>query len=556
MELEFQLSAPAMFGILAAFFVVMMVLSTLIARRSERADTWVVSNRKVGFGLSAASVMATAIWAPSFYGAAISGYEYGISGPLHYGLWGALIYVVLGAYGKRIRSLSPKGHTLTELMYARHGAGAHLSTGVVAILHSVVSLMLNLTAAGALISILSPVPFDVGVVITAIIVVAYTFWSGFRASVVTDFVQISAVGLITVVVIPIVLFTIGGPGELASRVDQLGPERADFFSTEAILNQGAPMFVAILSWAFANQPLMQRIFAVRSDKVNSSLVLGGVGYGSIVVGLGMLGMMAAIIGVQPANDDPNNIVPQMATAFLPVVLVIAFAFLVIAALASTCDSDLSGLAALMMTDVYRRYIARAEVSNKTMLWFGRVAMVGAAVLAAVLATLQASILDALLTGASLYGAIVFPVIASMYWRRVSNVAFTAGVLTSMLCCVLINLEFMPIPVGAVHSYVFEVIAIVGAGVVVGLLAYPYFGRTVALVGGGITSVACLPLLGFLSGYTLLTGALVTYGVSAIVTTGLTMFSTKECDFDEVRRKVPELFTGEQQASQAESKEPA
>lgn len=541
-----------MVGVLLVFFIISFALSTLIARRRERSDAWVVSNRRIGFGLSAATVMATAIWAPSFYGAAISGYQYGLSGPIHYGLWGAFIFIVLGAYGKRIRALSPKGHTLTELMYARHGAGAHVSTGSIATLHSVISLMLNLTAAGALISILSPIPFNVGVLVTAGIVLMYTFWSGFRASVITDSVQISAVGLITVIIIPVVLFSLGGPSELAAQVDQLEPEQRDFFSTDAILNQGAPMFVAILSWAFANQPMMQRIFAVREDRVNSSLVVGGIGYGGIVIGLGMLGLMAGIINLEPVNGDLNNIVPQMATAFLPTALIVMFAFLVIASLASTCDSDMSSLAALMMTDVYRRYIARDAVSGRTMLWFGRTAMVVATALSAILATMQVSILDALLSGAALYGAIVFPVIASMYWRRVTDKAFTLGVAAAIVVCSVVNFEIVPLPSGALHTYVFELLAIIGAGVVVGLIAYPYLGRTVAFLLGGIAFVACFPLFGFLGDYTLLTGALATYGTSAVVTTIVSMFNREEFDFQDIQHRVLELYDKDE----AKVREPA
>lgn len=538
----FELSAPAMIGILVAFFAIMMTLSTLIARRSERADDWVVSNRHVGFGLSAATVMATAIWAPSFYGAAISGYQYGLSGPIHYGIWGALIFIILAPYGKRIRELSPRGHTLAELMYARHGPTAHASMGVTAVLHSGISLMLNLTAAGALISVLSPLSFNVGVLATAGIILLYTFWSGFRASVITDFVQVSAVGLITIVVIPVILFNLGGPSALAAGVDDLGPELGSFLSREAVLKQGAPMFVAILSWAFANQPMMQRIYAVRPDKVRSALVVGGIGYGSIVTGLGMLGLMAVIIGVEPVGGNVNNIVPQMATTFLPVALIILFAFLVLCALASTCDSDLSSLAALMMTDVYRRYMARGQIANRTMLRIGRATMITMSAIAVILATLRVSILVGLLIGASLYGAIVFPTVASMYWRRVTNAAFTCAVVAGLVLSATINFELLALPEGTLHRYVIEAVAIVGGSVVIGLLLFPFLGRIVAFVAGGLTFIAMLPLFGFLGDYTLLTAALVTYGASAIVCTGMSLLAKSEFDFEKIPYRVPELFS--------------
>lgn len=58
-----------------------------------------VSKRVVGFGMGAASMTATWIWAASFYAAATSGYTCGISGPLHYGLWGALMVLFIYPFG-------------------------------------------------------------------------------------------------------------------------------------------------------------------------------------------------------------------------------------------------------------------------------------------------------------------------------------------------------------------------------------------------------------------------------------------------------------------------
>ena len=53
-------------------------------------------------------------------------YTYGLSGPIHYGLWGALMILFIYPYGKRIRAVAPKAHTLAEVMYARHGRSSQL----------------------------------------------------------------------------------------------------------------------------------------------------------------------------------------------------------------------------------------------------------------------------------------------------------------------------------------------------------------------------------------------------------------------------------------------
>ncbi|MGN6065434.1 hypothetical protein [Brevundimonas diminuta] len=50
-----------------------------------------------------------------------------MSGPIHYGLWGALMILFIYPYGKRIRAVAPKAHTLAEVMYARQDARRRIS---------------------------------------------------------------------------------------------------------------------------------------------------------------------------------------------------------------------------------------------------------------------------------------------------------------------------------------------------------------------------------------------------------------------------------------------
>lgn len=75
--------------LLVIFYGLTMVMSMRISRGSkENADDYMTAGHNIGFGISAASMTATWIWASSMYASVTSGYTYGISGPIHYGLWG------------------------------------------------------------------------------------------------------------------------------------------------------------------------------------------------------------------------------------------------------------------------------------------------------------------------------------------------------------------------------------------------------------------------------------------------------------------------------------
>ena len=528
-QVFFQFSTPVVIILLLAFYGGTFYMSTFVNKKDESVDGYMVSSGKVGFGISAASMTATWIWAASFYGAAISGFNYGLSGPMHYGFWGALMILFIYPYGLRFRKLAPHAHTLAEIMHARHGAGSQLILAISNLFGSVISLMVNFTAAGALVSVLSPLSFQAGVLIAGAGVLCYTLWSGFRASILTDFAQVVAMMAIAVVIIPWILWNIGGTDVLREGFAVITAEQANFFSTKAILEQGAPFFVAVLAYAIGNQTIAQRLFAVRGDLIKPTFITATVGYGSIVIGLGMLGLMALMLGIQPHDGDLNNIIPQMASSYLPPVAIGLFFILVIGSLSSTADSDLSALSAIMMTDIYGKNIAKGKPNVKKMLLLGRATMVGATAIGLVLASFSFNILVMLVFVGALWGAIVFPVIASCYWARVTNTAFICAVVVGLAVFCVVRFELLSLagPVGGL----FEIIAGVGGGVVLGLMAFGFLGHRVGIAVGVIGGVVCtFYFMGFLRDYTVLLGSLTAYGASTAVCVAIS-FTSKQEDFD-------------------------
>ncbi len=531
-----QLGVIGVIVLVVFFYGGTMLMSLAISRRKENADAYMTAGNKIGFGVSAASMTATWIWASSMYASVTAGYTYGVSGPIHYGLWGALMILFIYPFGRRIRKVAPRAHTLAEVMYARHGRSSQLMLAGSNVLGSVISLTSNFIAGGALIAILSPLSFGAGIVIVAGGVLLYTLWSGFRASVLTDFAQVMAMLGATVIIIPAVFFAAGGPGmfEAGVQAGNVTAQQQDFFSSEAFMNQGAPYIAAVLAYAIGNQTIAQRLFAVREDLIKPTFITATVGYGGTVIGVGMIGVMALYLGVQPLDGDVNNLLPQMVSSYLPL-LVVALAFLmIIGSLSSTADSDLSALSSIVMTDVYGQSVGRENANPKTMLLIGRVTMIVATAAALYFATARFNILDLLVFVGALWGCLVFPVIASFYWRKVTNAAFTVGVLAAL--AVFLPVRFEWIPLTGAWALVVEALAILGVGVVLGIMAFGFFGLRAAVVVGALATAATAFVgYGFLRDYATLSGSLVAYAVSFLVCWGMSVRSGQDFDFDRIAR---------------------
>ena len=521
--------------LLLVFFGTTFAISLSIGRRRENADSYMTAGNRVGFGVSAASMTATWIWASSLYASATSGYTYGISGPIHYGLWGALMILFIYPFGKRIRSLAPEAHSLAEILHARHGRSSQLILAGSNILGSVLSLTSNFIAGGALIAMLSPLSFSTGIAIIATGILLYTLWSGLRASILTDFVQVCAMLGAVVVIVPAVFFMAGGPAIFEAGSSNLTDQQQSFFSSDAFFNQGAPYIAAVLAYAIGNQTIAQRLFAVREDMIKPTFITATIGYGATVIGVGMLGVLALYLGIEPANGDVNNLIPQLASSYLSIGLLCVFFLMIIGSLASTADSDLSALSSIVMTDIYGRNIANGNASPQLMLLIGRITMIAATGTAMYLASNQFNILELLVLVGAIWGALVFPVIASFYWGRVTNVAFTTSVLVALAA-------FFPIRFGYIElqgwvALLSDVLACVGIGVIAGLMAFGFFGGKVGRAVGVVVMLAVLPFgIGVLHTYPILTASLLAYAISAILCVGLSFRNDVLFDFSHIAQK--------------------
>ncbi|MGY1551816.1 sodium:solute symporter family protein [Microbacterium sp. A588] len=536
------------------FFGGSLYMSIRISKKKENADGYMTAGGKLGFGISAASMTATWIWASSMYASATSGYTYGISGPIHYGLWGALMILLIYPFGRRIRKVAPKAHTIAEVMFARHGRSSQLMLAGSNVLGSVISLTSNLIAGGALISMLSPFSFTQGIVAIAIGVLAYTLWSGFRASVLTDFAQVVAILGAVAIIVPIIFFAAGGPDLLVAGAKNLTPQQGDFFSSDAFFNQGAPYIAAVLAYAIGNQTIAQRLFAVREDLIKKTFITATFGYGASIIGIGMLGVIALYAGIEPMGGDVNNLIPQMAATYLPPVLICLFFVMIIGSLSSTADADMTALSSIMMADIYGQNIAGKKNANpKTMLLVGRLTMVGATAAALGFASMQFNILDLLVFVGAMWGALVFPVIASFYWNRVTNVAFSVAVVAALAAFLPVRFEWVDLSGGL--GVVSDVVSVIGIGVVLALMSFGFFGLRVALIVGTVATVASAPFaIGFLHTYPVLSGSLVAYAVSTVACVALTMMNkTKRFDFNLIRQRTGDFDTAESEIiAQAET----
>jgi len=156
-------------------------------------------------------------------------------------------------FGKRIRSLAPDAHSLAEILHARHGSSSQRILAGSNIIGGILSLVSNYLAGSVLIAMLTPLNFSTGILVIAAGVLLYTLWSGLRASILTDFIQVC-----------------GRPRHFPRGPEQSEPAAAQLLLVRRLLQSGRALHSGGAGLRNRNQTIAQRLFAVRPDKIKAT----------------------------------------------------------------------------------------------------------------------------------------------------------------------------------------------------------------------------------------------------------------------------------------------
>ncbi|HQK93803.1 MAG TPA: hypothetical protein PLD23_09885 [Armatimonadota bacterium] len=424
------ISSVSALGLLAVWAAISFTATWLLARSGRRsAERFMVSTRSVSFGLGSVCLLASWVWALSVNAPAEAGFNYGIAGPLYFAVGGALMLVVMAPFAGRIRSLSPRGNTLPEFMGSRYGPTGRHVVLVINLLSVGVLLFLNLTVAGYLIDTLTALPYEAGVIAVAATTVGYVLIGGLAASIVTDALQFALLTLAALIIVPTIWANAGGMSVLSAAAPALG-EKLSLLSPRAFWQMGLPFLVQSCVSAFAYPSLWQLAWAVRPDRVTRAYVTAGVGYIPYALAFGSVGVVALAVGLAPAAPDASDVAPLAASTYLPLALRLAYILLVVAAACSSCDTGLSAFGALVMNDIYRAHINPAA-TDRQMLRVARWSLAAFAAAVASLAMRRVALLEVVFFLGAAKGAMLFPLVATLYWRRQNVWGFAAGTLGGM-----------------------------------------------------------------------------------------------------------------------------
>ena len=443
--------------------------------RVHSVEDFVSARDSADAGTTAATLIASGMGAWILFSPAEAGAAFGgLAAVVGYAVGSAVPLLLFVSVGTRLREYLPRGHSLTEYVYARYGRWMYAYVLCIAAFYMFVFLAAEMTAVSSALAYLAGVPPWITAGTVGVFVLAYTGYGGLVASIFTDAVQTFVVLPLLAVSFGAVVVGLGGPSEIHAAVAATDPSLLDptFLPGVAF---GAYVVVAVTGANAFNQGQWQRVFAAEDDAaVRRGFALAAVAVVPMVLLAGLFGVAAAGLGLL-ADGGPSVAFFLVVATALPEWATLAVVVLVVLLVASSADTMFNALASLVTVDLSR---VLDDPDERTLRALARGLTVAVAAGAVVVGAQGYSVLELFLL-ADLFGAATFvPFLHGLYSERATE----AGALVAGAAGLAVGLAYFPTLHGALTA-----LPVVGPVLPGPSFVHAFAGA--AGVSGGVSAVA-------------------------------------------------------------------
>jgi sodium/proline symporter len=479
-----------MLWVFLVYLGILLVLGFVAERYTKSLEGFLLGDRKMGPWLTALSYEATA-----YSGWLMLGFPGRAFGRGLAAIWAGVACVIGDSLNwilvsRRLRDETARLRALTVPEYLERrfpkpgGHAVQLVASLALAFFMLIYLWAQFVAAGKAMMTMLEWGYLPALLLSAIVIILYTFQGGYRAVVWTDAFQ-AVMMLTALVILPVACFSkMGGwdgvSAALARASEEAAASASPLASTSSHLRSwfaglvGLSLFSFLfedagLGAGYLGQPhISVRYMAIRdSRELKPAFVLsilfailvctGAVAAGLLGHGTFHFGDVAGVAGARQPLHDPEEVLPRLAMAVLPPWLAGLTISAIMAAIMSTASGFLLSVTSSVTEDVYHR-LCRPAAGQKELVLVSRAVTLalGAAALALALGTNpldpRSTVYKLVLYGwGGLAGCFSASVTLALFYRGMTR----AGCLAGMVSGALTVLVWRNIP--ALSSVAYEVL---------------------------------------------------------------------------------------------------
>lgn len=419
--------------LIAGFFAVTYSIILLLKKRNPTKAEFLAANRTAPWVLTAFSMAATWVWAPSMFTAAEKAYTQGFAGMFWFVVPNVLTMILFAFFAKKMRNIRPEGWTFSDYIREKYSNRAHNMFLVESFGLQICSLAVQLLAGAVIFHKVTGLPFFWTTVVLIAIPLLYSLTNGIRGSIVTDFFKMSFIALTLIIGLPIMTSNVG----IDTLVNGLGGITGDYgelFSGSGIavmLSFGIPTTIGLLSGTFGDQMFWQRVFCVRQENVKKTMITAAFVFAIVPISLACFGFFVAGAGIPVADTQLVNVTAVI--NFCPRWFLYMFFLLILAGLISTVDSILCAVSSIVGHDVCVRLENVGIKTAGNEITIARVGMFLVAVLAVAIANIPGLTITYLfLFYGTLRSSVMLPTIFAINGYKMTERGIFYGILASII----------------------------------------------------------------------------------------------------------------------------
>ncbi len=436
---------------IVAYLAVVIIVGIICSKKNESVDDFYLGGRKLGPFVTAMSAEASDMSGWLLMGLPGLVYLCGIAEAS----WTA-IGLAVGTYinwlvlAKRLRNYSSKINAITvpDFFAKRFKDNTNILIAVAAVL--IIIFFIPYTASGfstcgKLFGSLFGIDYHIAMVISAVVIVAYTSLGGFLAASTTDFIQSIIMSIALVVVLVFGIHVAGGWNAVTDNAKSITDYLSLIATTDgagASVPFGGMKIVSTLAWGlgyFGMPHILLRFMAIEDPKkikisrrVASVWVFIAMG---VAIVIGMVGLAMSRVEPSMVLADSETVIVAISSLLSKYGIVFAlFAGIILAGILastmSTADSQLLAAASAISQDIMVGTF-KFKITDKVKMIAARATVIAIAVLGVVFAWDPNSSVFGIVSFAwAGFGASFGPLMLfSLFWKRTNKWGAIAGMLS-------------------------------------------------------------------------------------------------------------------------------
>ena len=419
-------------ALIVGFFAVMSLIVFCLRKRQQTKAEFLAAGHSAPWVLTAFSMAATWVWAPSMFTAAEKAYTQGFAGVFWFVVPNVLTLILFAFFAKRMRQLRPEGWTFSDYIREKYSNRAHNMFLTESFGLQICSLAVQLLAGATIFHKVTGLPFVLTTIILAAIPLLYSLTNGIRGSIATDFVKMSFIAIVLLLGLPIISSNLG-VGTLLAGLGGINGTHAHLFDATGIavmLSFGLPTTIGLLSGTFGDQMFWQRVFSVKQHAVKKTMISAAFIFAIVPISLACFGFFAAGAKLDIADTQLVNV--GAVINFCPRWFLYLFFLLILSGLVSTVDSILCAVSSVAGHDIVQRLKAKTGRDYKE-LTIARIGMVMVAILAIAVANIPGMTITYLfLFYGTLRSSVMLPTIFAIKGRKMTERGIFYGILASLI----------------------------------------------------------------------------------------------------------------------------